>query len=100
MWSRTTYTCLRRRYGRVLRLHTTAQLPFIHRVRSLQVLEAVSFAARSRLPETMTEAERSAIVQRVLTLLDLTPIAGQQVGLIGGLNPEQRKCVTIPHTYT
>jgi ABC-type multidrug transport system ATPase subunit len=58
---------------------------------SQTVLEAVSFAARSRLPETMDDNARSAVVQRVLTLLDLAPIAGQQVGFVGGLNPEERK---------
>lgn len=66
------------------------------------MLEAVSFAARSRLPETMDDSARSAIVVRVLSLLDLTSIAGQQVGMIGGLNPEQRKFEFIAlrsHTF-
>ena len=40
----------------------------------------------------MDEDMRAAIVQRVIDLLDLAPIAGQQIGAAGGLNPEQRKC--------
>ena len=40
----------------------------------------------------MDENLHAAVVQRVLELLDLVPIAGQQIGAAGGLNPEQRKC--------
>lgn len=43
----------------------------------------------------MDDNERSAVVQRVITLLDLTSIAGQQVGMVGGLNPEERKYKTL-----
>lgn len=60
-----------------------------------KILEAVSFAARSRLPAYMDDSARSAVVQRVLKILDLTSIAGQQVGYFGGLNPEQRKSVSF-----
>ena len=58
---------------------------------SQTVLEAVSFAARSRLPTSVTARQRAALVYRVLHLLGMTDMAGQQIGRVGGLNPEERK---------
>jgi ABC-type multidrug transport system ATPase subunit len=61
------------------------------------VLEALDFAAESRLPAHYSREKRDQIVSRVLDLLGLRPIAGALVGygMGHGLNPEERKRLCI-----
>jgi ABC-type multidrug transport system ATPase subunit/ABC-type multidrug transport system permease subunit len=61
------------------------------------VLEAVTFAANSRLPASVSATERTAIINSIIDLMDLRPVLGHLIGEVtkGGLNPEQRKRLTI-----
>jgi ABC-type multidrug transport system ATPase subunit/ABC-type multidrug transport system permease subunit len=61
------------------------------------VAEAVSFAGRLRLPESIPMAMKDAFIKDVLDMLELDEIKGRIVGTLqeGGLSVEQRKRLTI-----
>jgi ABC-type multidrug transport system ATPase subunit len=60
------------------------------------VREALEFSALLRQPSTYSKAEKLAYVDRVLDLLDLSPIANATIGTAGsGLSVEQLKRVTV-----
>lgn len=62
------------------------------------VAEAVAFSAALRLNANVSDDKRSAFCANILAILELGPIAGNQVGTLGrsgGLSFEQRKRLTI-----
>ena len=61
------------------------------------VRETLLFAARLRLPRTVSEEDKEAIVAEVMDILELTPISENIIGnaLILGLSPSQLKRVNI-----
>ena len=56
------------------------------------VREAIAFSASMRLPASLTSSQRSAFVDYVLSLLELTPIANYRTG---SLSLGERKRLTI-----
>ena len=62
------------------------------------VREALEFSAELRLPASVTPAQRSAFIDEIMTLLELTNVAHSKVGNPGapdGLAPGERKRLTI-----
>ena len=62
------------------------------------VREALDFSAELRLPATVTAAQRSAYVEEVMQLLELSALRDAKVGTPGspdGLSPGERKRLTI-----
>lgn len=61
------------------------------------VREAVQFAAHTRLPRTLSTAEKEKRVENTLAALDLLGVADKVIGSpeTGGIAPELRKKVTI-----
>ena len=61
------------------------------------VKECMDFAARLRLPATCTQAQRAAIVNNTINILELKPILHRVVGTLGvsGLSFEEMKRVSI-----
>ncbi|KAK4983719.1 ATP-binding cassette transporter snq2 [Elasticomyces elasticus] len=60
------------------------------------VREALRFSAKLRQPKEVPLQEKYDYVETVLDLLEMKDIAGATIGKIGmGLNPEQRKRLTI-----
>jgi ABC-type multidrug transport system ATPase subunit/ABC-type multidrug transport system permease subunit len=62
------------------------------------VQEAIEFAAVLRLPASVTPEQRAAVVEEIMTLLELKQLAGRLVGELGGTNalsPSQRKLLSI-----
>ena len=62
------------------------------------VQEAIEFAAVLRLSAAVTAEQRAAVVDEIMTLLELKPLADRLVGELGGgnaLSPSQRKLLSI-----
>lgn len=61
------------------------------------VREAIEFSAALRLPNTVTAEVRARFVDQILDDLELTPLAGRQIGdeINSGLSPGELKRVTI-----
>ncbi|KAI4740950.1 ABC drug exporter AtrF [Aureobasidium sp. EXF-12298] len=60
------------------------------------VREALRFSAKLRQPKEVSLEEKYAYCENVLDLLEMRDIAGATIGKVGeGLNPEQRKRLTI-----
>lgn len=61
------------------------------------VREATDFSASLRLDKSVSSSERRVFVEKLLEILELTPIADKVVGTIvgGGLSFEQRKRLTM-----
>mmetsp|Transcript_33340 Transcript_33340/g.83541 ORF Transcript_33340/g.83541 Transcript_33340/m.83541 type:complete len:1541 (-) Transcript_33340:49-4671(-) len=61
------------------------------------VYEALTFSAHLRLESTTSKAQVKKFVDETMTMVDLWPIAGRQIGTPGGagLSLEQRKRLTI-----
>ncbi len=61
------------------------------------VREAIEFSAALRLPATVTPEQRANFVDQILADLELTTLAGRQIGdeINSGLSPGELKRVTI-----
>jgi ATP-binding cassette subfamily G (WHITE) protein 2 (SNQ2) len=60
------------------------------------VREALRFSAKLRQPKEISLEEKYSYCENVLDLLEMRDIAGATIGKVGeGLNPEQRKRLTI-----
>ncbi|ROW15604.1 hypothetical protein VPNG_02208 [Cytospora leucostoma] len=60
------------------------------------VREALQFSALLRQPREVSKEEKFAYCETILDLLEMHDIAGATIGQVGeGLNPEQRKRLTI-----
>ena len=61
------------------------------------VREALTFSARLRLEESVTDAQVRAYVEEVIGIVELQPIQNKLVGMpkVSGLSVEQRKRLTI-----
>ncbi|KAF2239644.1 ABC drug exporter AtrF [Viridothelium virens] len=60
------------------------------------VREALRFSARLRQPEEVPLQEKYDYCEKIIDLLEMRSIAGATIGKVGaGLNPEQRKRLTI-----
>ncbi|MCJ1400134.1 hypothetical protein MMC11_003338 [Xylographa trunciseda] len=60
------------------------------------VREALQFSALLRQPKEVPVKEKYDYCERIIDLLEMRPIAGATIGMIGeGLNQEQRKRLTI-----
>ena len=65
--------------------------------REMTVLENLEFSAFSRLPTSMSAEQKSALVESVLELLDLSHLRYSQIGdeNVRGISGGQRKRVNI-----
>jgi len=62
------------------------------------VREAMAFAAALRLPASVSAAQRAAVIDETLALLELESLADRKIGVVGapdGLAPGERKRLTI-----
>eukprot|EP00644_Phytophthora_capsici_P016793 jgi/Phyca11/531330/estExt2_fgenesh1_pm.C_PHYCAscaffold_1110007 len=56
---------------------------------TLTVRECISYSAQLRLPLSMTNSAKSAMVQRVITELNLSHVADSRIGSVGGSTSER-----------
>ncbi|CAH0478263.1 unnamed protein product [Peronospora belbahrii] len=56
---------------------------------TLTVRECIAYSARLRLPLSMTDAAKSAIVDRVIVELNLGHVANSRIGSVGGSSSER-----------